>query len=249
MATLENKNRSNSSIHEKIISIDGLCVNYKNGNSITQAVKSASFDICKDELMIILGASGSGKTSILNAVGGMLTPNEGSIIWNGIDVAKMSNKQKVQYRRNTVGFIFQRYNLIPNLTAEENVAVAAKMAKNPLPVGEVFDILGIKDKMKSFPGQLSGGEQQRVCIARALVKRPQMLLCDEPTGALDSKNSKIIMLILQEIAKLQHIPVVVITHNPQIAELADHYLFMSNGKIEENYYCTSPLLAENLSLS
>ena len=236
-------------MHKAIISLNDVCVDYKSGDQITHAVKNASFDICEDELLVILGASGCGKTSTLNAIGGMITPSKGSIMWNGVDVAKMTDRQKVLYRRNTVGFIFQRYNLIPSLNVIENVRVASEMVPNALSPEEILDILGLSHKMKSYPAEMSGGEQQRVCIARALAKRPDLLLCDEPTGALDSKNAKLIMVILQEIVKIQHIPIVIITHNPQIAEMANHILFMSNGKIEKETFCSTPVLAENLSLT
>lgn len=237
-----------SSFHENELTVKDLCVDYKTGSRISHVVKGVSFGICKDELMVVLGASGCGKTSMLNAIGGMLTPSQGSVLWNGNDVAKMSDKQKTEYRRNTVGFIFQQYNLIPTLNAVENVNVAAAMVKDPLSLKEVFEMVGLSDKMNSYPGQLSGGEQQRVCIARALVKKAKLLLCDEPTGALDSKNAENIMRIPQHIAKEHHIPVVVITHNPQLSVLADHYLFMSNGKIENEFYQPFPISADNLTL-
>lgn len=216
-----------------VISVRDLCVDYRNGQYINRAVDHISFDIRKDEILVVLGASGSGKTSMLNAIGGMITPASGSVMWNGQNIATMNNRQKVMYRRNTVGFIFQRYNLIPTLTAKENVQVAASMVDNPLDIEAVFKDLGITEIMKSYPGQMSGGEQQRVCIARALVKKPQLLLCDEPTGALDTKNAENIVSLLQQIAREQHIPVVIITHNPSLTEKADHCLYISDGKIEK----------------
>lgn len=238
-----------ASYHETAVSVRGLCVDYHSGKHITRAVDNVSFDICRNEMLVILGASGCGKTSMLNAIGGMLTPSEGSVMWDGTDVAKMNEKQRVAYRRNTVGFVFQRYNLLPNLNVEENIAVSAGMAADPLSIKEVLEMVGLADKMKRYPGELSGGEQQRVCIARALVKKAKLLLCDEPTGALDSKNAENVMRILQGIVKEQHIPLVIITHNPQLSVLADHYLFMSNGKIGNELYQPFPISADHLSLN
>lgn len=234
------------SYHETIIKTENLCVDYKNGKQTTRVVKGVNLEIYKKEFTMVFGASGSGKSSILNVLGGLLTPSDGKVFYNGKDISHLSEKEKTNYRCNEVGFIFQRYNLISDLTVEENVKVASCLVKNPLEVSEVLEMVGISDKAKYYPAQLSGGEQQRVCIARALVKRSAILLCDEPTGALDTVNANQVIKILQNIAKERGIPVVVITHNPSLVVLADHTITISNGQVTEDRMQPFALKADDI---
>lgn len=236
------------SYHDTEMRVKNLCVDYSQGKQIYRAVDRVSLEICKKEFTVIVGASGSGKSSLLNAMGGMLTPAEGSVWWKGTDIAKMTEKERTAYRGSTVGFVFQRYNLIGGLTAEENINLAASLVKDPLPAAEVLDMVGLKGRGKDYPSRMSGGEQQRVCIARALVKRAQLLLCDEPTGALDTENARHIITILQDIAKNQDIPVVMITHNPNLVVLADHCITISNGKVADDRLQPFALKARDLKL-
>lgn len=224
------------SFHKTVVEVKGLCVDYKTGKLVNRAVNNVNLQICEKEFTVIIGASGCGKTSMLNAIGGMLTPAEGSVIWKDTDIVGLNEKERTAYRRNDVGFIFQRYNLIGDLTARENVEVAASIVKNHLSAEEVLKMVGLEDKINSYPSQLSGGEQQRVCIARALVKQPKLLLCDEPTGALDTVNADSIIGILQSLAKESGIAVVMITHNPNYVIYADHCISMQNGCIEEEVF-------------
>lgn len=218
-----------------VVDIKDLTVEYSTGHHSTVAVNGLNLKICEDEFTIVLGTSGCGKTSLLNAVGGMLHPKSGQVLYDGKDITKFRGSKATNYRKETVGFIFQQYNLISDLTAKENIEVAASLVKNPLSAKEVLDLVGLGDKANNYPGQMSGGEQQRVCIARALVKKPGLLLCDEPTGALDTNNAAMVMRILQDLVKKHNVPVVMITHNPEFAALADHYVLMSNGQIVEEY--------------
>ena len=234
------------SFHKTVIKAKNLCVNYTNGKIVNQAVKNLNVEINEKEFTIIVGSSGSGKSTFLNVVGGMLSATSGKVLYNNIPITSMNETEKTNYRKDVVGFVFQHYNLINDLTAEENIKIAAALVRNPLSVDEVLDMVGLKDKKKSYPNQMSGGEQQRVCIARALVKNPKLLLCDEPTGALDTENSKIIIKILQEISKNQGLPVVVITHNPTLTILADHCITISNGTVINDAYQPFPLSADSL---
>lgn len=223
-----------NSFHQTVMSVKNLCVDYRTGSIVNRAVNNVSLEICENEFTVIVGASGSGKSSLLNVLGGMLTATEGTVIWKDTDVTKMNDKERTSYRANTVGFVFQRFNLISDLTVEENIKIAASLVQNPLSVTEVLEMVGLSSKAKSYPSQLSGGEQQRVCIARALVKRSGLLLCDEPTGSLDTVNALQIIKILQNISKKHGIPVVMITHNPNLVVLADHCITISNGMVSED---------------
>lgn len=236
------------SFHPTVVDIKGLCIDYRVGKLVNRAVNNVKLRICENEFTVITGASGCGKTSMLNAIGGMLTPTEGSILWNDVDIVKLNEKKRTAYRRDDVGFVFQRYNLIGDLTAEENVEVASSIVKNALSAKEVLKMVGLEDKLKSYPSQLSGGEQQRVCIARALVKQPKILLCDEPTGALDTVNAASIIRILQTLAKEKGIAVVMITHNPNYVVCADHCLLMRNGCIVEEVFQPFALNAQDMEL-
>ena len=197
------------------------------------AAHDVSFEIEKGELVVILGPSGAGKTTILNLLGGMDSATSGKIIVDGEDVTKLKRKELIGYRRNSIGFIFQFYNLVQNLTALENVELAVQICKNPLDPEKVLEQVGLKDRINNFPAQLSGGEQQRVAIARAIAKNPKLLLCDEPTGALDSKTGIKILELLQKSCKEMGMTTVIITHNAIISEIADKVIRLKNGTIEE----------------
>ena len=236
------------SFHQTVMRAENVCVDYPHGKMIHRVVKNVNLEIYEKEFTVIVGASGSGKSSLLNVMGGMLTAAEGTVWWKDRAVTEMTEKERTAYRGSTVGFVFQRYNLISDLTAEENINIAASLVEHPLSAAEVLDMVGLKNKAKSYPSQLSGGEQQRVCIARALVKRAELLLCDEPTGALDTENALQIITILKRIAKEQGIPVVVITHNPNLVVLADHCITISNGMVADDRLQPFALPAEDLKL-
>ncbi len=204
---------------------------YKTGETKINALNGADFVIEKGEFCVIVGASGAGKTTILNILGGMDTLTSGSVTLDGTDISKMSKRQLTAYRRHDVGFVFQFYNLVQNLTALENVELAAQICRNPLDAAEVLKQVGLEERMKNFPAQLSGGEQQRVAIARALAKNPKLLLCDEPTGALDYNTGKAVLKLLQDTCRKTGMTVVVITHNSALSAMADRIITVKNGKV------------------
>ena len=204
---------------------------YASGESEIIANNDVSFEIEKGELVIILGASGSGKSTILNILGGMDTVSEGEVIADGIDIVKLSDRERTLYRRNDIGFVFQFYNLIPNLTARENVELALEIVKEAKDADETLRSVELGDRMDNFPAQLSGGEQQRVSIARAVAKNPKLLLCDEPTGALDYKTGKHVLHILQEMSRKNGVTVVIVTHNSSIAPIADRVIYLHDAKV------------------
>lgn len=204
---------------------------YKMGEVEIHASNGVSFEIEKGEFAVIVGASGAGKTTVLNMLGGMDTSDGGSIIVDGEDIAKYRKKELISYRRNDVGFVFQFYNLINNLTAKENVELATQICKDVRNSEEVLKDVGLEERMNNFPAQLSGGEQQRVSIARALAKNPKLLLCDEPTGALDYNTGKTILKLLQDTCKNRGMTVIVITHNSAIAPMADRVITLKNAKV------------------
>ena len=206
---------------------------YVMGSVKIVAAHDVSFAIEKGELVVILGPSGAGKTTILNLLGGMDNATSGSIIVDGEDVAKLKRKELIGYRRNSIGFVFQFYNLVQNLTALENVELAVQICKNPFDPQTVLEQVGLKDRINNFPAQLSGGEQQRVAIARAIAKNPKLLLCDEPTGALDSKTGIKILELLQKSCREMGMTTIIITHNAIISEIADKVIRLKNGTIEE----------------
>ena len=208
---------------------------YRNGEIEIPALAGVNFSIEEGEFCVIVGASGAGKTTLLNILGGMDTLTEGHVRLEDEDISAYSAKKLTQYRRFDVGFVFQFYNLIPNLTALENVELAAQLAEDPLEPKEVLEDVGLKDRMKNFPSQLSGGEQQRVAIARALAKNPKLLLCDEPTGALDYETGKAILGLLYETCKEFGTTVVVITHNQAVANMADRVITIKNGRVGNVY--------------
>ncbi len=214
------------------IEFTDVCKRYQMGDTVINAVDHAGFSIEKGELAIILGASGAGKTTILNILGGIDTSDEGSIIVDEKDVSRLNDSQLIDYRRFDIGFVFQFYNLIQNLTAKENVELAVQICPEHLDVDEVMSQVGLDERKDNFPSQLSGGEQQRVAIARALAKNPKLLLCDEPTGALDYVTGKMILSLLQDTCKKTGMTVVLITHNSSIAPMADRVIRMRSGKVE-----------------
>ncbi len=215
------------------IKVENLTKEYTMGEIKLLAVDDVSFEINEGELTVILGPSGAGKTTILNILGGMDSPTSGSIIIDGKDISKYSDKKLTYYRRNDIGFVFQFYNLVQNLTALENVELASQICKDTIPAKEVLEKVGLSKRMNNFPSQLSGGEQQRVAIARAIAKKPKLLLCDEPTGALDSITGKKVLEVLQDIGKKYNITIVIITHNQIISQMADKVIKMKNGKISD----------------
>ena len=223
---------------DKISKIYG---NEKKHEAQIVALKDATFNIKKGELVFILGPSGAGKTTVLNILGGMDTATTGQVWVDGRDIAKYNQKQLTGYRRDDIGFVFQFYNLIPNLTALENVELALQICKNPLDARQVLEEVGLVNRMKNFPAQLSGGEQQRVSIARALAKNPKLLLCDEPTGALDYQTGKAILKLLQDMCREKGMTVIVITHNSAIAPMADRVIKIKNGKVDQMRQNESPM--------
>lgn len=219
---------------------------YTSGEVKITAVDSVSFSIEKGELCVIVGASGAGKTTVLNMLGGMDSCSDGEIIVDGEVVSRYSNKKLTNYRRYDVGFVFQFYNLVPNLTALENVELATQLSKRAIDPVQVLHMVGLGDRLDNFPSQLSGGEQQRVSIARALAKNPKLLLCDEPTGALDYKTGKQILKILQDMCRKSGMTVVIITHNQAIAPMADKIISMRSGKIASLQINENPVSAERI---
>lgn len=206
---------------------------YKMGETQINALNGVDFEINKGEFCVIVGASGAGKTTILNILGGMDTLTSGSAILDGADISKMTKRQLTAYRRYDVGFVFQFYNLVQNLTALENVELAAQICREPLNAQEVLEQMGLSERMKNFPAQLSGGEQQRVAIARALAKNPKLLLCDEPTGALDYNTGKAVLKLLQDTCRKTGMTVVVITHNSALSAMADRIITVKSGKVSD----------------
>ena len=201
------------------------------GEVTIDALRDITFEIEKGEICVIVGASGAGKTTLLNILGGMDTLTSGKVLLDGRDISRYSSKALTKYRRYDIGFVFQFYNLVPNLTALENVELAAQLSKRPLQPRKVLKQVGLAGRMNNFPAQLSGGEQQRVAIARALAKNPKLLLCDEPTGALDYNTGKAILKLLQDTAREKGITVVIITHNQAITAMADRIIEIKNGMV------------------
>ena len=204
---------------------------YRMGEVTIDALRDITFEIEKGEICVIVGASGAGKTTLLNILGGMDTRTSGKVLLDGRDISHYSSKALTRYRRYDIGFVFQFYNLVPNLTALENVELAAQLSKRPLQPRKVLKQVGLAGRMNNFPAQLSGGEQQRVAIARALAKNPKLLLCDEPTGALDYNTGKAILKLLQDTAREKGITVVIITHNQAITAMADRIVEIKNGMV------------------
>lgn len=219
---------------------------YKSGQSEIIANNDISFEIEKGELAIILGSSGAGKSTVLNILGGMDTNDEGNVLIDGKDISIFNEKELTNYRRNDVGFVFQFYNLVPNLTAKENVELASEIVKDALDATEVLQSVGLGERIDNFPAQLSGGEQQRVAIARAVAKNPKLLLCDEPTGALDYHTGKQVLKILQDMVRKEGATVVIVTHNQALAPIADRVIHMHDSKIRDVVMNANPQNIETL---
>lgn len=205
---------------------------YGTGSNQILANHDVTFDIEKGELVVILGSSGAGKSTLLNILGGMDTNDEGQVIIDGMDIAQFSSHQRTNYRRDDVGFVFQFYNLVANLTAKENVELASEIVKDAMEPVQILQEVGLGDRLNNFPAQLSGGEQQRVAIARAVAKKPKILLCDEPTGALDYQTGKQVLQILQDMARKQGTTVIIVTHNTALAPIADRIIHMRDATVQ-----------------
>lgn len=214
-----------------LIQFKNIVKSYRMGDITINASDGVNFEVNKGEFVVIVGASGAGKTTILNLLGGMDTPTSGSILVDDENVALFDEKRLTEYRRDDIGFVFQFYNLVQNLTALENVELASQISKNPLDPRLILERVGLSERMGNFPAQLSGGEQQRVAIARAIAKNPKLLLCDEPTGALDYQTGKSILGLLREMCEIYKMTVIVITHNSALAPMADRVIHLKNGKV------------------
>lgn len=219
---------------------------YKMGEVSIKALNNTNFQIEKGELVVIVGPSGAGKTTSLNILGGMDTATSGKVIVDGKRIDKLKNKELIKYRREDIGFVFQFYNLVQNLTAVENVELATQICKDSLDPKEVLEKVGLSHRLKNFPSQLSGGEQQRVAIARAIAKNPKLLLCDEPTGALDYNTGKQILKLLQDTCRKENMTVIIITHNSAIAPMADKVIYFKNGTAEDIKINENPVQVENI---
>lgn len=219
---------------------------YKMGEVNIEALSGVNFSVDKGEFVVVAGASGAGKSTILNILGGMDSPSGGQIIVDNKYINNYSNKELITYRRYDIGFVFQFYNLVQNLTAKENVELATQICKEPLDIDEVMEAVGLGDRKNNFPAQLSGGEQQRVAIARALAKNPKLLLCDEPTGALDYNTGKSILKLLQDTCRKMNMTVIIITHNLALTPMGDKVIKVKNGKIESVVVNDNPTPVERI---
>ncbi|MBR5341726.1 MAG: ABC transporter ATP-binding protein [Erysipelotrichaceae bacterium] len=228
------------------IEFDNVSKIYQMGEVEIKALDEMSFNIEKGEFVVILGASGAGKTTILNILGGMDNASKGDVIIDGKNIAKFNDKQLCEYRRNDIGFVFQFYNLVQNLTAKENVELALQICKDPLDPIETLRLVGLSDRMDNFPSQLSGGEQQRVAIARAVAKNPKLLLCDEPTGALDYQTGKQVLKVLQDMAFKHNMTIVIVTHNSALADMGNKVIRVRSGKVESVKLNKKPKNAEDI---
>ena len=228
------------------IKVENLVKTYKTGTVDLTALDNVSLEVNKGELVVIVGESGAGKTTLLNMLGGMDVATNGKITIDGQEITSFSERKLTLYRRNDIGFIFQFYNLVQNLNTLENVELATQICKNTLNPKEVLIDVGLKDRIKNYPSQLSGGEQQRVAIARAVAKNPKLLLCDEPTGALDYKTGKEVLKLLQNMARQKNMTVIIITHNQAISPMADRIIKIRSGKIEENTINKKPISIEEV---
>lgn len=228
------------------IQLNNLTKEFKSGETKIIANDKINFSLEKGKLLIIVGASGAGKTTLLNLIGGMDKATSGEILIDGKNLVGLSDRDLTEYRRNDVGFVFQHYNLIPNLTALENVEMASEISDNPLEAEEVLEEVGLSNRLNNFPSQLSGGEQQRVAIARALAKNPKLLLCDEPTGALDYETGKNILRLLQDASRKMGATVIIITHNSLIKPMADKVIEIRDGKVDKDYINENPVSVDEI---
>lgn len=223
------------------VEFKNVCKSYRMGDVLIEANRDVNFSVEKGEFAVIVGASGAGKTTVLNLLGGMDLATSGEITVDGENIAALKGKRLTEYRRCDIGFVFQFYNLMPNLTAKENVEIASQLCKNAMDPEEVLRMVGLEERTDNFPAQLSGGEQQRVAIARALAKNPKLLLCDEPTGALDYNTGKAILKLLQSACRERGMTVIVITHNQAITPMADRVITMRSGSVESMEINHTPL--------
>ncbi|MGD9568802.1 MAG: ABC transporter ATP-binding protein [Sedimentibacter sp.] len=233
-------------MNEIVLKVENLSKNYQMGEVTVKALEDVSFEIKNGEFIVILGPSGSGKSTLLNIIGGMDTPSGGNVFFNDECITNMSDKELTYYRRNKIGFVFQFYNLMATLTAKENVELAAELCENAIDIDDVMKAVGLGKRSDHFPSQMSGGEQQRVAIARAVAKNPQILLCDEPTGALDFETGIQILKVLKDVNEKYKNTVIVITHNASIAQMADKVIKMRSGKITDITLNESPLPPERI---
>lgn len=233
-------------MQEAYVKLEQVTKVYHVGEVDIHAVDGIDFEVQKGEFVVIVGPSGAGKTTVLNILGGMDTASTGRVLVDGKDIAKYSQRKLTGYRRDDIGFVFQFYNLIPNLTALENVELASQICKNPLNAKRVLQEVGLGERMGNFPAQLSGGEQQRVSIARALAKNPKLLLCDEPTGALDYQTGKAILKLLQDMCRQKGMTVIVITHNTAITPMADRVIRIKNGQVSDMNLNPQPTPVEQI---
>ena len=231
---------------EEFVKLQDINQIYKMGEAAIRAADRISFAINKGEFVVIVGPSGAGKTTVLNILGGMDTANSGKLIVDGEDITAYNATQLTGYRREDIGFVFQFYNLVPNLTALENVELALQICRDPLDAREVMEEVGLWDRLDNFPAQLSGGEQQRVSIARALAKNPKLLLCDEPTGALDYNTGKAILKLLQNMCRERGMTVIVITHNQALAPMADRLIHIKNGQVSKMELNENPMSIDEI---
>ena len=231
---------------DAFIELKNVVKSYTMGDVTIYANNGVNFKVNKGEFTVIVGASGAGKTTILNMLGGMDTPTSGTILVDGHNIATYDDKQLTDYRRDDIGFVFQFYNLVQNLTALENVELASQISKDPLNSVDILERVGLGDRKDNFPAQLSGGEQQRVAIARAIAKNPKLLLCDEPTGALDYQTGKSILGLLRSMCDNYGMTVIVITHNSALAPMADQVIHLKNGKVEKQEYNEHPESIDNI---
>ena len=228
------------------IEFKNVCKDYKMGEVIIHALSNANLSIEKGELVVIVGQSGAGKTTALNILGGMDNATSGRVIVDNKEISRLKNRDLIKYRREDIGFVFQFYNLVQNLTAIENVELATQICKKSLNPEQVMEKVGLADRKNNFPSQLSGGEQQRVAIARAIAKNPKLLLCDEPTGALDYKTGKQILKLLQDMSRKENMTVIIITHNGAIAPMADKVIKFKNGTAEDMIINENPTPIEEI---
>ena len=231
---------------EPFVKFEHVCKTYQMGEVRIDALKDASFTIDRGEICVIVGASGAGKTTLLNILGGMDRLSSGRIWLDGEEISGYNKRQLTAYRRHEVGFVFQFYNLLPNMTALENVQIASQLCTAPLPAEQVLEAVGLSGRMQNFPAQLSGGEQQRVAIARALAKNPKLLLCDEPTGALDYNTGKQILKLLQDQSRQSSMTVVIITHNSALTAMADRVIRVASGEIRSVALNEAPTPVEQI---
>ena len=230
------------------IEIDNIRKSYGSGDNKFQVLKGISFKVKKGEMVVLLGPSGSGKSTLLNIIGGIDTLDSGRVGIDGEYIEDMSEKERIAYRRKNLGYVFQSYNLIPNLTVRENIEVGAYLSKNHLDIDELIDVLGLKKHQDKIPNQLSGGQQQRTSIGRAIIKNPNLLLCDEPTGALDSDASKQILELIENVKNRYNTSIIMVTHNENIAKMADTIIRLKDGLIISNEINNNKVKASELEL-